>query len=378
MNLIAYFINFSNGTEFEANIKRSKRRKPQAPDDLGLVLMDWTEQLDAAIVYQAGSVVCKGFSAVENSHICVDQKQDLDSSVLGQIIGVEDITSLLTTPCRNLVYHIFISSSVTKDANREFLDDKRSRFDLNTHPHALTYTFKITGLNAAESWSKSQTVTHCSSIGLHYPAMSIQTLSTSDEQRLSMGSIELGLSYADGDLRVEIKDPRESILQKALRSFERRVGLFKTSANPALPDQDSSNSIPGRNNISFTTFETFEGVSSSFMVSGAQTIQSGKHIFQFWRPLDVQPTPDDHRQAKRFEVYLCLFDERTDDISWFLHTSTAGEKTDDCVHFPQATWTYHPHLPLLAWLLPGHRLRISNTESPDAPITVAGKDLNSS
>ena len=75
---------------------------------------------------------------------------------------------------------------------------------------------------------------------------------------------------------------------------------------------------------------------------------------------------------------MCLFiyDEDTDDITWMLHTTTGGDISASRESVPETAWALHPTLPLLAWLLPGHRLRISNIEGHAAPLTIAGKSSN--
>ncbi len=116
-----------------------------------------------------------------------------------------------------------------------------------------------------------------------------------------------------------------------------------------------------------------ENSRGSFRVQGDTFTEDHRHIFQVSRPLVKKFTKNKDREAWQFETFLFVYDEINEDITWMVHTTTGGDIAGSRKDRPETAWALHPDLPLLVWLLPGHRLRISNIETYDAPITIAGR-----
>jgi hypothetical protein len=182
-------------------------------------------------------------------------------------------------------------------------------------------------------------------------------------------------------MALSIQDPNGSIFQRALRAFKRRAHPLN-DPNPSL---ESVASIKGSPNSRYSIFENaeihFDGTDAlstedtcSFLIKGSSTGRENLHVFQFSRRLDTNQTKDRDREARQWEVNLCVYDAELDNISWLLHTNTGGEIFGSRAKSLETSWALHPQLPLLVWLLPGHRLRISNIESHDSPVTIAGKN----
>jgi len=115
---------------------------------------------------------------------------------------------------------------------------------------------------------------------------------------------------------------------------------------------------------------------NTFIIKGDTSTQEIQHVFQVSRQLRSSSGQFEHREASQCEICLFIYDEDTDDITWMLHTTTGGDISASRESVPETAWALHPTLPLLAWLLPGHRLRISNIEGHAAPLTIAGKSSN--
>lgn len=110
-----------------------------------------------------------------------------------------------------------------------------------------------------------------------------------------------------------------------------------------------------------------------FLVVSTATLQDGIFVIEMSRPLsEVSSGGDWPRQARRFEVFLCVYNETKESMNWFIHTTTAGETSRSLGSHPEVAWTMHPTLPILAWMVAGQKLRISRTDSHLQPLNLTG------
>lgn len=115
--------------------------------------------------------------------------------------------------------------------------------------------------------------------------------------------------------------------------------------------------------------------SRAFEVASAYAgLRSKYHILECVTPLEFDPEAmSEKREARRFEVFLCAYEKATENISWLMYTFSAGERFKGEPGIPFTSWALHPVLPILAWLIPGHSLRIARIDSHESPVTLSGK-----
>jgi hypothetical protein len=80
-------------------------------------------------------------------------------------------------------------------------------------------------------------------------------------------------------------------------------------------------------------------------VAGAYVGLGSKHdILESVTPLGFDPeVVSEKREAERFEVFLCAYEKATDNISWLMYTSSAGER-----------FKREPGIPLTSWAISSH------------------------
>ena len=110
-----------------------------------------------------------------------------------------------------------------------------------------------------------------------------------------------------------------------------------------------------------------------FLASNVTTVAHDQYFIQITRPMEGSVSDPHAREANQFEVFLCIFDQKTESFRWVMHTTTAGGIRPSLDAIPEAVWSHHPTLPLLFWTLPGHAFRVSYLHSSCSPINVAGK-----
>jgi hypothetical protein len=234
---------------------------------------------------------------------------------------------------------------------------------------------------AGETEAVSSKIKHILSPTIQYPSLETQYICVTDENHISLGCLELDIYHAYNGMALSIHDPNDSTFQRALRAFKRRAHPL----NDPKPSPESVALIKRSANSRYSIFDNaeihFDGTDTlstedtgSFLIKGSSTVQENLHVFQFSRRLNTNQTKDRNREARQWEVYLCVYDAELDNISWLLHTNTGGEISGSRAISLETSWALHPQLPLLVWLLPGHRLRISNIKSHESPVTIAGKN----
>lgn len=220
-----------------------------------------------------------------------------------------------------------------------------------------------------------------------------QFVSVSHRSRIVMGSLEIKLNF-ENDTFSATSTQEDPITVKASRAFEklRKSQPFQSVKSPETMNSNTSSSnsatreailSPFRQSIKKVIWgikdlgsyeEALESEKTEFMKTGSQTCQDSLHFYQFARlSYAGQVFNGRRREPQCFEICLCIFDERLDSITWMVHTYTAGACTQSEMLFPETAWALHPSKPLLVWLLPGHKLRISCIQSHRPPISLCGE-----
>ena len=133
----------------------------------------------------------------------------------------------------------------------------------------------------------------------------------------------------------EVKSPGGTVYAKALKSFQRKAHSFSHSS----PSSEKAVIRQG-SETTYTLFSQSEIVfeqnnalptkphSRALLARTSSTSQGNRHIFEFSRPLknDKLSTDGIRLEASQFEVYLCIYNETNDDIPWFVHSITAGDR----------------------------------------------------
>lgn len=242
------------------------------------------------------------------------------------------------------------------------------------------YEIFVGCLRTGEMEPEYSSVQHPQLPAIQYPPLNSQYLNASDEEHIRIGCLDLNLCHDYDGMSIEVKHPGETVFDQALQCFKRTAHPLK-----CLSQSSEISVIRKGSEITYTIFSQSEIVfkqddalsaalnSGGFLARESNTMQETLHIFEFSKALGDNISTDGVRsEARRFEVYLCIYDESISEISWLVHAITAGETDKSTGAAPETAWALHPQLPLLVWLLPGHRLRLSNIQSNDSPITIAG------
>jgi len=231
------------------------------------------------------------------------------------------------------------------------------------------YEVSVTCFRDGELQAVSSSAQHFCFPTTDYAPVKSQYISTVDDESLTIGCLELDLEHTYEGIVITTRNANETIFQQAVRSFKARSHAFKVSN----PSSSKSNKMLAESEVIFEGINVQPAVSSPVLVKGAKTLQDGLHVFEFSRRLDDLWEGDSDAEASQFEVFVGIYNESSDGLSWYINTTTGGETSRSKGASPETAWALHPHLPLLVWLLPGHRLRLSNIESKFPPITIAGQ-----
>jgi hypothetical protein len=294
---------------------------------------------------------------------------------------LKEFSVLLASPDGSATYHIRVSFDSAEGENQALVQRKKPMKGAMSVNDILGYEISVTSLMAGETESVSSIIKHILSPTIQYPPLETQYICVTDENHIYLGCLELDIYRAYDGMTLSIKDPNDSIFRRALRAFKRRAHPLN-DPNPS-PESvawikrspNSRHSIFDNTELPFDRTDTLSTEDTgSFMIKGSSTGQENLHVFQFSRRLDTNQTKDRDREAHQWEVNICVYDAELDNISWLLHTNAGGEISGSRAISLETSWALHPELPLLVWLLPGHRLRISNIESHHSPVTIAGKN----
>lgn len=291
---------------------------------------------------------------------------------------LQTFSVLLASPTGSVAFRIKVSIVPTESDNGALMQTDHLKMTISEY-RDINYEISVDCLMSGENQATFGTVRLVTFLTTYYPPLDLQYMCVADETSISLGCIELDIDHKYEEMSISVRDPNEAVFQRALRSFKSRAHPLKAPNSASTTVEFFGKDLTTRYAIFDDTEISFDGFSSSreesigsFTANGETTVQDNRHIFQFSRRLNKNLTKDRDREAYQFEVFLCVYDATRDDISWMMHTTTGGEIPLSRNIIPETAWALHPHLPLLAWLLPGHKLRISNLESHESPISIAG------
>jgi hypothetical protein len=301
----------------------------------------------------------------------------LDSSKIRE--NENEVAALIFPLNGSAAFRIRILMTASEDECQSQLRPTNSQEERKLKP--LQYEISVCCLREGEVLATNSTITHITEPTIYYPPLELQYMWASNENRLSLGFLELDFLHSYEGMEMSIRDPNETIMQKALRSFKIQARPLRWKSSPSgLMGRDSDTSSTryaifedeeiafGRRSGSSSELEK-----SPFLVNGAGTSQDHLHIFLFSKVVDKKPGKKRSHEARQFEIFLSVFDVVQGRISWFIHTTTGGDISEGKADMPVVAWALHPRLPLLVGNIPGHHLRISNIVSNEPPLNIAGK-----
>ena len=348
--------------------------------DSDLTILSWSRDFETATVYENFEVRTITRAQLSHAVTAASESQFLSSkSIINRTTSsAGEFSVILVSPNRAESFYIQISTD-SSDAESPLLPLDAAQTETTNEP-GLFYRISVSCLGEGELLPMSSSVNHVSLSNIAYPPLESQFLSTTEASRLILGCLELDLYHEYEEIEINVRDPNESVFQRALKSFKNqarplRVPTFGSEIlkwNGTSPNNRYA--IFDREEISFLGNNTPPGQTKrSFTASGASTLHEYRYIFQFSRYFDQNTGEVNRQEARQFEIFLCVFDTAQERISWLMHTTTGGEMSQGKGAYPETSWALHPRLPLLVWLLPGHKLNISDIESQESPIAIAGK-----
>jgi hypothetical protein len=294
-------------------------------------------------------------------------------------IPLLEVSTLLSTFNRDISYHLQLGvmpqeGSGLAASNGKTNGTKASDTSLQPKSYSLRLHILRDIDNRAIELSEPS-IAHPTSESI---ALNSQSLSISNQGRITLGSFEADLRFRDSIATI-------SSLAQDLTIYPRILESFQAASHPLeLPvskhfmksfaerDDSLKLGIFARTN-SILTDEPASDAVEKFIPLGAQTVQPNIHIYQFSRLLGPGRVVDNRRlEARSFEVYLTCFDERYGKITWMTHTWTGGAIAEAEQSVPACAWALHPTQPLLVWALPGHKLRASCIKSHSMPVNLTG------
>jgi hypothetical protein len=355
----------------------------EAVPDLWLRILSWSPRFDRATIYGDSGVQTMTHEKMKESisNVIESRTMGINRHAKDPERELKELSVLLASPDGSATYHIRVSFNSSESENQALVQRNRSTGGAISVNDILGYEISVASLMAGETEAVSSTIKHILSPTIQYPPLETQYICVADENHISLGCLEMDIYRTYDGMALSIKDPNDSIFQRASRAFKRRAHPL----NDPDPSPESvawiKRSPNSRHSIFDSTELPFDGTGAlstedtgSFVINGSSTGQENLHVFQFSRRLDTNQTKDRDREAHQWEVNICVYDTELDSISWLLHTNTGGEISGSRAIFLETSWALHPQLPLLVWLLPGHQLRISNIESQHSPVTIAGKN----
>ncbi|KAH7388926.1 hypothetical protein BKA64DRAFT_679367 [Cadophora sp. MPI-SDFR-AT-0126] len=345
-----------------------------------LKFLSWNPSFDEATIYQDNSIRKLDHEQLKTS---CQLSTNTNIASLAPIVSaktqsLEYYSALIRSQTGFATFYVRISVDISDTNTQHLIDDATDvSAELKTH-RSITYEIAIACLWAGEPQARNLFIKHSPSSMICHPQIGRQFVCSADENSISIGFIELDLSPDDESPPILVNDSGDVLFQRAIECFRLRSHPLnhhstQTSAVGAVDSAGTPRYIIFTE--SQTTFEDMSSLSEDhadiFVIKGDTSTQDSQHIFQVWRHLKNSLGRVDPREATQCEICLFVYDEDTEDITWMLHTTTGGDISGSRERLPDAAWALHPKLPLLAWLLPGHRLRISNIGGYGAPLTIA-------
>jgi hypothetical protein len=194
----------------------------------------------------------------------------------------------------------------------------------------------------------------------HIPLNSLHA-TISNTGQLRLGDRQFQLSLTDGSLKATAQD--SDVSRAVAQAFSKVSRPFQPSRTQSF----ISSFLVSSSNIHYAIFETtspsFEDVPSgavalmkandpspmSFAPIVTKFGQEHLYLCQFSRAFDPSEVVDGvRRQARSFEVFLCIYDTRKRELTWMTHSTTGGDIESSEFSVPKVAWALHPTQPLLA------------------------------
>ncbi|PVH72339.1 hypothetical protein DL98DRAFT_610936 [Cadophora sp. DSE1049] len=345
----------------------------------GLKFFSWNSSFDQATIYQDSSI-----KKLDHMQLKTSSRPNTNSNiasiapiVLAETHSLQCFSALIRSHSGFATFYVRISVDISNINTQHSSGPADVDAELRAR-RSITYEISIACLWEGEQQARNFSVRHSPSSMTCQPQIGRQFACSSDERSISLGFLELEISHDDESLPVLVRDAGDVLFQRVIECFRLRSHPLKHDSTEASAVGVVDNGAIPRYIIFAESQMNFEDMSTlsedhadTFIIKGDTSTQGSQHIFQVSRQLKGSLGRFEHREATQYEVCLFVYDEDTEDITWMLHTTTGGDISGSRERLPESAWALHPELPLLAWLLPGHRLRISNIEGHGAPLTIA-------
>ncbi|KAI9665063.1 MAG: hypothetical protein M1821_006511 [Bathelium mastoideum] len=356
-----------------------------------LKLLQFTPDLKRVTYQRGGRTVISDVEEIQS--LCRIHKTTaavrIADTVLTDTSPTKAITKnriLLISPRKTRTYQIQVTER-SYDGFDEFAAKPNTSTPPTAYQGQLSYQIDLVRIQADQSTPLKFTTTQYFYSGYSEPLRALQRASVTENERLTVENLELAIVPSrNGDV-VLMKEAQDTILQKALGSFKQQAQPLKAAqTNPQASSliRNTSHSSDLRRTIfeaaeiayeRAVTSNDAEGktnkVNRPWFASGALTKQADLYFVQLSRPFEKDTSSAEQKEARQHEVFICIYDEQNNHIVWSLYTLSAGGTEESNSKEPMIAWAIHSSLPLLAALIPGHKLRISHIASEQPPINIA-------
>jgi hypothetical protein len=336
-------------------------------------MLSWSEALDSALVCFDGQVL--RVTVAELQGLAVLRKNYIYEKDDGSVICRTIASALFATADRETVHRIKLISRSEADpippdeqlpANFIIPNISNAEFDL-----------EIESVDQHDNCPVKYVAKDIVHSDIYFPPLEINHISVSNNGYLTFGSLQFQLGFSSGKLNAS----KDSVFERATKAFTGLCHPFGPEASSFLEyfspkTWKSSLTIFQKSNITFAEFlGDKQSTSNLFIPIVTKTCRDFLVVGQYSRMIDSgEVVSDILREAQCFEVYLTVFDERKG-LTWMMNTTTAGPIIKFQASVPEIAWAMHPTEPLLAWILPGHRVRLSHINSSRHPLNMAGEWL---
>lgn len=292
---------------------------------------------------------------------------------------LQSYTAFIGTANNSALFYVTIVQTFSMETDSTISQSDQNVTKTGKFQRVLHYDVSIACLLAGEIKSVSSSFRHIPAASVLQRSLELQYLCISSERFLSVGSLEFEIQHEYEDMSIVPAEPQDNVFDQAVNKFRSRAHPLsytkpETSIAAVVEKQyRSSYAIFNESDAHTNPSLSEDGTSAHFVVIGETSAQDDYHVFQASKRIIKRASKDSEREANQFEVFLFVFDAGSNEIPWMIHTTTGGDISKSRAAIPGTSWALHPSLPLLVWLLPGHRLRVSNFESSDPPITLAGR-----
>jgi hypothetical protein len=344
-------------------------------------ILSWSDTLDSALVCFEGQVLPM---TVDKLQGCVTGRKNSvykkdNRSVLSRIVS----SALLVTADRQTMYRLQLL--IRSEVEPIPVDEQALAGSMILRPSDIKVDLVIESVDQQDNYPAKYITENIIDSDIYFPPLETNHVSLSNDGHLALGSLQFQIGFSGGKLEVLKLVSEDNIFERATKAFVDWSHPFRPENRPlgAFLEVFSKNTgksslgIFQKSNIAFANFlRTNESMSNLFVPIVIKTCQDSLAVGQYSRIIEPgEVISNIPREAQCFEVYLTVFDERKG-LTWMMHTTTAGPITQSKAYVPEILWAMHPTEPLLAWSLPGHRVRLSHTNSSRHPLNIAGMRLN--